>query len=212
MRKFIAAAAAFWVSAGVACATTISVNGSYTVSYTPSVGNGPAITYGLNHNGFTENLTLDVATSPTNFFTANPAGSCGTGCSTNNNTASGTITVTFNFTQPSGATGNLTETGIYQAKYSGSPLPCTSSPAGQTDCINWSSANDPIAVHFSNGDVLDVKLYDAQDWAITPQVSFEMVPGPVAGAGLPGWIVAGLGLAGLAMRRRRSELACRSST
>jgi hypothetical protein len=209
-RKLVAAATALLVSTGVACANTITVNGSYTVTYTPSVGNGPSISYGLNHNGFTENLTLGVASPQMNFFTATPNGSCGTGCGANNNTASGTLTVTFSFTQPSGATGNLTETGIYQAKYSGSPLSCTTSPGPQTDCINWSGANDPIVVHFSNGDTLDVTLYNAQDWAITPKISFDMVnvPGPIAGAGLPGLIAACGGLLGWSRRRKKHLRPC----
>ena len=151
-------------------ATTVSVVGSYTVTYIPDSptanGNAPTFTYAgdLNHMSFTENLTLGAAaTSPTNFFTINPAGSCGSNCikSANEGTVSspkyyymaqGTVSVTFSFSNLTviPATSNLTETGLYQAKYGGLPLgPCAvPSGSGDTDCITWKTTaaggHDPL--------------------------------------------------------------------
>ncbi len=168
---------------GMAHAATLTVNGSYTVSYTPTTGNGPSITDRLGTwvsgvRDFSEVLTLGgSATAPVNFITATP-NSCESGsgfyCNRTSGTASGTIAVTFAFTTPTGATGNFTETGLYQAKYGGSFLSCSGkSGYGQSDCINWSHINDPIVVSFTNGDILDLTLFDAEDWAITPTISFQ---------------------------------------
>ena len=117
----------------------------------------------------------------------------------------GTITVTFSFTEPTGATGTLTETGTYSAKYSGSPLSCTGSTGTETDCIVWSASNNPIAVKFSNGDVLDVTLVNASDWTITPEISFEISQTPLP-ATLP-LFVGGLSVMGLLGWRTKRKAA-----
>jgi hypothetical protein len=208
IQKLLAAAATVLLtSAGTAYATTVTVTGSYTIGYTPIHGNGPTITKLLS-DPFTLTLTIDVPTPHYNFFTANPASTCGSGCV--NFTASGTITVSFNFTQPAGQTKTFTETALYQAKYSGPALSCTTSPPGQTDCITWDPSNDPMVVNFPNHFVLYVTFYNAQDWAITPQISFLGVPGPIAGSGLEGVLLA-LGMTGLVGWRRRGRLKVQAS-
>src|SRR5262249_418433 len=140
----------------------------------------------------TLNLTPGVATSATNFFTATPSASCGTSssCASPNYTQIGTLTASFSFTETvSHATASLTQSGTYEAKYQGSALACTSSPAGKTDCIFWTAlpynaatATVTDLVTFTNGDVLKVTLYKAEDWAITPTISFQLLTTPLPGA------------------------------
>jgi len=215
LRATINAAAIIGIYAlcATAHASPIQINGNYNVSYSPSNvwQNHPTFTYSLNHLSFTESLSPDISTGPLSFFTINPSGSCGLGCV--NSTQSGIITVSFNFTEAiGGATGSLTETGIYQAKYSGSYLACsgkTGSGSHQSDCIDW-DVTAAVPVTLTNGDVLDVTLYDAEDWSIKPQIAFNLIPSPPkvqvpVPASLPLFAsgLAGLGL--LHWRRKRNR-------
>jgi hypothetical protein len=202
IQKLLATAATLFLMTGAAAyATTVTVDGNYTVSYTAIHGNGPTFTYtgDLNHSAFAETLTLNsgVQTSAVPFFTIDPNGSCGTGCVGDTEgthhyyTASGTISVTFGFTNLTvlSSSSTLTETGLYQAKYGGNPLsPCAiASGSGDTDCITWtanaSGGHNPLVVNFSNGDTLDIFLSDAEDWNITPKISFELLTTPTGGGG-----------------------------
>ena len=200
---FATACVALLALAGLApaSASTITVDGSYTVSYTPIAGNSPTISYNLNHNLFVENLTLGgPATTPVNFFTINPASSCGSTCvgdtegSHHYYTASGIYTVTFNFSNLTILSGStLSDTGLYQAKYGGAALdPCAlNSGSGDSDCITWShhaasqsGGSDTLQVNFKQGTtvgILDIILFDAEDWSIKPKISFEAF---VCGAGV----------------------------
>jgi hypothetical protein len=193
IQKLLAAAiAALLLSAGAASAATVTVDGSYSTSYTAGTGNGPSISDDLNHS-FVENLTLGTSTAALNFFTVTPSGYCGS-CGIGD-TASGTIKVTFSFTEPTGATGSFTDTATYTADY-----------RNDTDSVVWSSANDPIVVDFSNGDVLDVTLINASDWAITPEIKFDLTdpsPTPIPGA-LP-LFAGGLGMVGFLSRRKKKN-------
>ena len=202
-------------SAGVANAITlVTINENYvaTDSLSTFTGNAPGISDNLSGSGNLPALALNTWSTPTNFFTATPAFL--SGLSGSNPTVTGTISVTLNFSER-GGTGSLTETATYQAKYGGSTLPCSDSPAGDTDCIDWTGAgNSPtgsviLAVAMTNGDILDVKFFNAEDWSITPQISFDLDPTPAPTplpAALP-LFAGGLGVLGLISRRRKRKVA-----
>jgi hypothetical protein len=206
------------MSAGAAYATTATVNGSYTVTYTATHGNGPSSIPKDLATPFSENLTVGTPTSPTNFFTVDPNGSCGSGCV--NNTASGTLSVVFSFSNLTVATGSipsLTEAATYEAKYGGSELGCSNSGTGDTDCVLWGSTTSGYTgttsitdvIDFTNGDVLDITLYNAQDWDITPQISFDLIDGPTATPLPPALALfsGGLGMMGMLGWRRKRKAA-----
>jgi len=111
---YAAALACFGLTVS-AHATPLTIGGSYSISYAAIEGNGLTITDTL-PTVFTENLTLN---DPTNlgFLSVSPASCLGSmnwlGFCTSTGTAEGTITATFAFTDPSGATGDFIDTGVY---------------------------------------------------------------------------------------------------
>ena len=87
---------------------------------------------------------------------------------------------------------------------------CLSDPAskeGQSDCILWSSTNDPMQFALKGADAgtyLDITLNNAVDWNITPTVTFTLTKTPLQQLPEPGTLaLLGLGLAGFAASRRR---------
>ncbi|MBV8774525.1 MAG: PEP-CTERM sorting domain-containing protein [Deltaproteobacteria bacterium] len=193
-----------------ALATTIQVQGNYTIGTSGLTGHAPGIVDDLTPN---TNFTLSVPTTgslTTNFLEFDPNGSsglssCGTHC-----IASETVTATFHFTLPTGDSVAHAVTGEFYANYTG-PLNGTEggtnvscgdngSPA---DCIVWNS-NDPFTTTFGNGDILTVALNNAHDWDITSTATFSItqpVPEPMS------ITILGSALLGLvAIRRRRNRV------
>jgi len=209
MPMFLAGAAAIAIltGAGTASAATLPLDGSYTVSYTATTGNGPSFsepssnavgTFNSSNDkgSFSKTLTLNSLTSDMNFFTVSPSGNCGY-CGMSD-TATGTIAVTFSFTEPSGAIGSVVADATYTADYK-----------NDTDSVVWTSGTpinsttQQIVVDFTDGAFLDIDLIDASDWSITPQISFDLDPTTTPlPAGLP-LFVGGLGVLGFAGWRRK---------
>lgn len=233
--KLLLFAGALMLCASPAFATPITLTGSYSVSeqYSPYEG-GPSISNDLReYRGSFDisPLTLGTETSPTSFFTASPQYECsGNGCSGGHaGTETDTLTINFSSLAINGLAGvSLTDTALledatFTAAYSGSELPCavgdgnSYSASGQSDCVIWNGASDTwdgstiLTDDLSNGDVLDIYLYNASDWDITPTIGFELQD-PQSNVPEPGslsLLVAGIaGLAGFELIRRRRGPAC----
>ena len=175
-------------------ATPLTIEGSYSVSYSAIDGNGPTITDTL-PAVFTESLTLNDPTR-LGFLSVSPASCFGSttrwGDCEGAGTAQGTITATFAFTDPSGATGDFTDTGVYKANYN-----------NDTDSVTWNSSNDPFKVTFADGAVADVSLNNAQDWTIDPTITFDLVTAPSSVPEPFSLPLLGIGMLGLGVARRK---------
>jgi hypothetical protein len=208
IQKLVAAASVLLMSAGGAHALTAqTVSDTYTITLSGFTGNEPGIT---DHLGSSQSLTPGVPSTPTNFFTASPQGS--SGLMGVDPTVTGTINVTIHYTDGA-LNGSVTETGLFEAKYGGTPLSgCTTSGPGDTDCIVWTgAANSPtgsatLGLTTSNGLILNTTFYNANDWSITPNISFDLDPAsptPIPAA-LP-LFAGGLGMMGVLIRRRKRQ-------
>jgi hypothetical protein len=206
--KVVAIAVGLFLSGPAAFAAAVTLSGQYTVSeqYGSNGTKGqPSIADQLSDpfsNSQKINLpTLGTATSKVAFFLATPAGACSTpSCS--GGVETDTLTINFTNLQISGLSGATgTYTGSINATFtadynSNDPvLPCALNDGksgnngkgtgnGQSDCVVWNGASNTfngsatLAVSLGNGDNLDIILYNATDWTVTPQVSFELVDAP----------------------------------
>jgi hypothetical protein len=221
-----------------------TVDGTITVTTQSFTGNAPSITNVLNISGPPVGSGLPTGVqnfftaNPASCYSGSPGNHC-----VSTGTAMGTIQVVFTFEEMNGSrvvsTGSLTQDGTFQANYSGS-LDCSSS-RGQSDCIYWKGTSStqltPTAdgstyntsgdrnnqsttasvidlVTLANGTTFDVNFFDAQDWDITPGVSFTNLD-PATATPLPAALplfAGGLGVLGFAgsWRRRRAAKATAS--
>ncbi len=181
-------------------------------------------------NFFTLNPTQSNSLS---FDGLTPYHNCitGTGCSGTTETTN--VTVSFgNITVknlPGGtqtvSVGDLT--GVFTAQYDPklAALACSIGDGGpnpgQSDCLIWNGETGPLAGKY-NGSVeytyaigstnyqLDVFLYNATDWSITPKVAFEVqdappaLPAPGNTLGLLG--IGIIGTVAMGWKRRRQTL------
>ena len=166
MKKILVAVAATLLVGTVAAhADVITIAGTYSLSYS-GTGGDPTLTGDLSTksghrtvpDSFDEPLTVGAAaTEPVDFFTAAP---------NNRTSGSGTITVTFDFTTPSGLAA-VTDTADYAASVS---------RHAKTDSLTWTT-ND-LVVDLGGGDDLDIYLANAADWDMYPTISFQVVDAP----------------------------------
>ncbi len=181
--------------------TVIDVVGSAIGDF-PTGGNVPTFSNQLHGTGSPAGTNINVLTTKTKtpFFTIDPSTLCGTKCSGNIQSGDISTTITFTDANTTGGwgtlTGSLTELAFYQADYKGKLTGCTISTISQTDCVNWIDPNtgNPVAntivsgrhpsitygevtedVLFANGDQIKVTFYNAADWDITPDISFDYI-------------------------------------
>jgi hypothetical protein len=202
-------------------ADLVPITGTFSVDevYSDSQG-GPFITTNggvdILVGSFSLNLVPGVETAAMPFFSATPQATCwdpgcGGGSGGGGNTETDPMTISFSFTSPSGS-ATATISATFVAQYAPPQLNCApGTPSGPTDCLEFGTS--PISATFTDGEVLDVFLNNAQNfldesppynlWTLTPTIAFLLVEPTVTDAPEPGTLaILGVGLLGLVAARR----------
>jgi hypothetical protein len=192
MSKLLVTAGAYFLSAAAACATPITIMGSYSITQT-----GTAAIPNVS-KPFTLSLDVGTATAPVEFFHETEA-----------TAGSSTITATFTFNEPTAGSGSISATDTFKL---------TGNVNAQHDDLTWDN-NGLVAVSFLDGSVLDITLANEsfngngarKDYeGLTPTIAFDLVSGPIAVASDPVAIsepgslpLLGVGILGVVYVRQR---------
>jgi len=215
----------------VACAVAVAIlavafsaradvyQGSYTAVDTSSGPYSPTI----NDNGgaylpgsFSGALTVGQSTGPISFLQVAPvSGGSSVG------TITGSIAIAMTLAAPDGSaiTSVTSSAGGNGATLSNGTIDFLANYelfyANQTDCLSWNSTtctptnssttpSETLTVTFADDAILDITLYDWSDWNMAPDISFELMSGPVTTVAEPASLALfTVGLAALWMLRRR---------
>ena len=196
-------------------------------------GNAPSFNGSGDPSPLGKNIALPTGVK--NFFTADPASYSGDLSHIVTGTIQVDFTFTEkNSMGATIGTGSLVQDGTFTANYYGT-LACSSS-TGQSDCLYWKSSGATLnagglsspdgstygttgelnhqsttasvidLVTLSNGAYFDVNFFDAQDWNITPGVSFTNIdPSPTPLPATLPLFTAGLSVMGLLGWRRKQK-------